>query len=290
MTTSQGRFRRVRTIFLSDLHLGCKYSQAEALLAFLRDQQPDYLYLVGDIIDGWRLKRSWHWTPAFTRIVHEVLDLAAAGTLVRYAPGNHDAFLRHFPVEIGGIEIANEHVHVTADGRRLLVLHGDLFDNVEIRAQWLSVLGSYAYDGLMAVAHAVNRLRRWLKLEPSPLCGNVKRLVKRAVTFVSHFEERLVRHARDNECDGVVCGHVHTPLVTRKGHVAYYNTGDWVENRSALLEYADGSLELVHLPAEGALVCPLPAQATNPAALAGQVPRPAYEELVMPKRRAPLAV
>jgi UDP-2,3-diacylglucosamine pyrophosphatase LpxH len=252
------RQRRVRSVFLSDTHLGCRYAQAESLLDFLLQIQPDYLYLVGDIIDGWRLAKSWHWRPAFTRVLGRLIALGQAGTQVRYAPGNHDAFLRDFLHDFGLLDIADEFVHYTADERRLLVLHGDRFDTVEIRAQWLSVVGAAAYDTLMWSNCQVNRLRRLAGYEPSHFSGWVKRRVKRAVRFVSHFEERLARHGREMHCDGVVCGHVHTPQVANYAGLAYFNTGDWVENRSALIEWNDGSLELVHLPGSGSEVCAVP--------------------------------
>lgn len=256
-----GLRRRVRSVFLSDTHLGCRYSQAESLLAFLNQIEPDYLYLVGDILDGWRLQRRWHWQPTYNRILTRLLALGQAGTQVRYTPGNHDAFLRDFLHDFGFLEIADEFIHYTADERRLLVLHGDRFDNVEIRAQWLSVVGAVAYDSLMWANCQVNRVRGWLGQESVQMAAYVKRRVKRAVTFVSHFEERLARHARESHCDGVVCGHVHTPTVAEQHGLVYFNTGDWVENRSALVEYRDGRLELVHLPASAGEMCAVPERA-----------------------------
>jgi len=250
--------RRVRTVFISDTHLGCRYSQAEPLLAFLSQIEPDYLYLVGDIIDGWRLRKAWHWRPVYNRIVSRLLELAQRGTQLRYTPGNHDAFLREFLSDYGFIDIADEFIHYTADERRLLVLHGDRFDTVEIRAQWLSVLGSFAYDSLMWVDNQINRLRRLAGLETCHFSGYVKRRVKRAVRFVSSFEERLARHGRETHCDAVVCGHVHTPQVATYDGLGYFNTGDWVENRTALVEWNDGSLELVHLPADASEMCLIP--------------------------------
>src|SRR5262245_54676482 len=140
---------RLRSVFVSDLHLGCRYSQAEPLLAFLNSIQPQYLYLVGDIIDGWRLARRWHWRPEFSRTVARLLELGRSGTQVRFTPGNHDAFLREFADDFGFLEIADSFVHEAADGRQFLVLHGDRFDDVELRAQWLSHLGAFAYDALL---------------------------------------------------------------------------------------------------------------------------------------------
>jgi UDP-2,3-diacylglucosamine pyrophosphatase LpxH len=249
---------RVRSVFISDTHLGCRYSQAEPLLNFLNEIEPDQLYLVGDIIDGWRLKSHWHWQGEYTRILSRLIRLGQTGTQVRYTPGNHDAFLREFLHDFGCVEIGDEFVHETADGRYFLVLHGDRFDNVEIRAQWLSVVGSHAYDWLMWADHQINRVRRWLSLERSCFSGWLKRRVKRAMAFVSHFEERLARHSREAECDGIICGHVHTPAVTHWPGLTYFNTGDWVEHRTALIEYDNGAMELVHLPGSPQEICRVP--------------------------------
>jgi UDP-2,3-diacylglucosamine pyrophosphatase LpxH len=270
MKHSQGRpdcvalRNRIRSVFLSDTHLGCRHAQAEPLLDFLNKIEPDYLYLVGDILDGWRLKRRWHWQPAFSGVLSRLIALGQRGTQIRYAPGNHDAFLREFQHDFGFLEIADQFVHYTADERRLLVLHGDRFDNVEIRAQWLSVVGAAAYDALLWTDGLLNRVRCWFGYDAAQLAGYVKRRVKRAVTFVSRFEERLGRHARENHCGGIVCGHVHSPAVTPGPDLTYFNTGDWVENRSALVEYRDGRLELVHLPATASETCRVPAPTSAP--------------------------
>jgi UDP-2,3-diacylglucosamine pyrophosphatase LpxH len=250
---------RVRSIFLSDLHLGCQYSRAGELLTWLEGREPEYLYLVGDIIDGWRLRRKWHWQPEYSQLLRRLMEFAASGTQIRYTPGNHDAFLRPFVSDLGCVEIADEFTHATADGRQFLVLHGDQFDNVELRAQWLSRIGSVAYDSLLFIASGVGRLQQRLGLPVSDVAGNVKRRVKQAVRFVSSYEERLARHARESACDGIICGHVHTPTAARIDGVSYFNTGDWVENRSALIEYSDGCLELQHLAANPADLCPMPA-------------------------------
>lgn len=291
MIARQGR-RRVRSIFVSDLHLGCRYSRASELLAWLERHEPEYLYLVGDIIDGWRLRRKWHWQPEYSQLLRRLMELAANGTQIRYTPGNHDAFLRPFISDFGLVEIADEFTHTTADGRQFLVLHGDQFDNVEIRAQWLSVLGSVAYDALLFCASGVSRLQRLLRLPVSDLAGNVKRQVKQAVRFVSNFEERLARHAREAGCDGIVCGHVHTPTATRLHGVSYFNTGDWVENRSALIEYGDGCLEVQHLPADPAECCAMPVRPAVELDLRAPQLEPRFpgEQLVVHRPRVPAAV
>lgn len=255
----RGPGRQIRSVFLSDTHLGCRWSQAESLLAFLREIEPQYLYLVGDIIDGWRLRRRWHWQPVYSRILARLVELGLSGTQVRYTPGNHDAFVREFAHDYGFLEVADSFLHEGADGRSYLVLHGDRFDTVEIRAQWLSVVGALAYDALMWVNGQVNWIRSLLLLEAWQFSARLKRTVKQAALFVSSFEERLARHAREAECDGVICGHVHTPAETTRHGLAYFNTGDWVEHRCALLEYADGTMELVHLPASDCRIAGTPA-------------------------------
>lgn len=290
MIHCQGRpRRRVRSVFLSDTHLGCHYSQAEALLAFLERHEPEYLYLVGDIVDGWRLRKSWHWTPVYNKILKRLFELGNHGTIVRYTPGNHDNFLRHFLADFGFVHVADQFLHTTTDGDRYLVLHGDQFDNVEIRAQWLSVVGSVAYDSLMWLSNRVDRARRLVGLEPCYLSSSVKRRVKQAVKFVSSFEERLAAAAREHDCQGVICGHVHTPTATRWHGVNYFNTGDWVENRSALMEYTDGSLEVLHLAADPQASTPVKLAPPRETAVSQELRR-LSEQLVISQPRLPVAV
>jgi UDP-2,3-diacylglucosamine pyrophosphatase LpxH len=173
------------------------------------------------------------------------------GSQIRYTPGNHDAFLRSFCQDFGFLEIADELVHRSADNRYYLVTHGDQFDNVELRAQWLSVLGSFGYDLLIWTNRIINRLRRWLRFDACAFSSTVKARVKQAVKFISKFEERLAEHARKHKCDGVICGHIHTPTIAECDGITYCNTGDWVENCSALVEYHNGKMEILHFsPAE----------------------------------------
>jgi len=240
-----GERRRVRSLFISDLHLGSRFAQAEAFLAFLEAYQPEYLYIVGDFLDGWSLQRSWRWQPVNTRILHHLLEWAWAGVTIRYTPGNHDAFLREFLRDFIWVEVADEFIHEAADGRRYVVIHGDQFDDVESKAAWLSKLGSLGYDLLLAVDRSINYVRRRLGRKPWPLSAGVKARVKRIVSFLSGFEERLTEHARQKRCQGVICGHIHTPVITARGEITYGNSGDWVENCSALLEFDDGELRLV---------------------------------------------
>ena len=275
--TSHGRRKRhVRTLFVSDVHLGCKYSQAESFLHFLHSHTPETIYLVGDFIDGWRLKRNWYWSDTNNHVLRHLIELADQGVRLVYTPGNHDEFLRHFHYDFDLVEIVDEIIHTTANGRRFFVTHGDKFDHVERCHKWLSLVGACGYDVLCWSNAVLNRLRAKLKLEARNFSGWAKRRVKRAVQFVSDFEGRLIDHARGLGCDGVICGHIHTPTISPGEDILYCNTGDWVENRSAIVENYDGELELVHWDAETLSISPpaplkLPKPLSNVAAMAEAV-------------------
>jgi len=218
--------KRIRTLFVSDLHLGCRYTHADALLAFLRNHEPEYLYLVGDVVDGWRLRRSWYWNDTYTYLFKRIIDLMRNGTQVFYTPGNHDEFLRDFVSNFGSVQLADEFVHTTADDRRLLVMHGDQFDTVVRHARWVSHLGDAGYNVLLGINVVFNALRRKLGFGYWSLSSYIKRRVKRATNFIANFEEVVTRHAAQRGCHGVVCGHIHTPAMTEVNNVTYYNTGD----------------------------------------------------------------
>ncbi len=237
---------RFRTVWISDTHLGTSGCNAELLLDFLKSIQPETLYLVGDIIDGWRLKRGWYWPPRHNDIVRRVLKLANKGTRVVYVPGNHDEVLRDYGgLSFGGVEVVPEAIHVTADGRRLLVLHGDEFDGVVLYARWLAFLGDYAYAALLHLNVGFNRVRRRFGLPYWSLSAHIKKKVKNAVSFISRFEEAVAHAARERGVDGVVCGHIHSAEIREFGGVTYYNDGDWVESCTALVEHANGQMEIV---------------------------------------------
>lgn len=239
--------RRYRTIWISDIHLGTRGCAAEMLLDFLDSTDSDTLYLVGDIIDGWRLKKSWYWPPRHNDIVRRFLKRAKRGTKVVYIPGNHDEAFRQFAgLNFGGVEIRRRALHVTADGRRLLVMHGDEFDAVVLYARWLAFLGDKAYELMMSLNVAVNFVRRKLGLPYWSLSKHAKHKVKNAVEFISRFEEAVARAAADRKLDGVVCGHIHTAEMRMFGDIAYYNDGDWVEGCTALVEHFDGRMEILH--------------------------------------------
>ncbi|ETX30259.1 UDP-2,3-diacylglucosamine diphosphatase [Roseivivax isoporae] len=237
---------KVRTIFLSDVHLGTRGCQAEMLLDFLTRHESDRLYLVGDIIDGWKLGRGWFWKGPQNDVIEAVLAKARAGCKVIYIPGNHDEALRHYPgTHFGGIEVRHETCHVTADGRRLLVTHGDQFDSIVVNARWLAHLGDRAYDAALWCNTRLNRLRRLWGGQYWSLSNWAKQQVKQAVNFISEYEKVLTAEARRGGYDGVVCGHIHAAAMRRIGDLDYVNTGDWVESCTAVVEHPDGRLQLI---------------------------------------------
>lgn len=236
----------VRTVFISDVHLGTPGCQAEALLHFLRSVQCERLYLVGDIVDGWQLRRSWYWPQAHNDVVQKLLRKARKGTRVIFVPGNHDEFARRYVDHtFGGIEVAEDCVHETADGRRLWVTHGDLFDGVIQCARWLAYVGDTLYEFTLKLNRYLNSLRARLGLPYWSLSRYLKFKVKRAVSYVSDFEAAVAREARRRGVDGVVCGHIHHAELREIDGILYANDGDWVESLTALVEHHDGRLEIV---------------------------------------------
>jgi len=235
-----------RTLFISDVHLGSRSAKADLLVDFLRVHDAETIYLVGDIIDGWRLRRSWHWPQSHNDVVQKLLRKARKGAKVIYIAGNHDEFLRDFQgTHFGGIEVVDRVVHVCADGKRLLVIHGDQFDSVIRNARWLAVFGDHAYDLAVFINRQVSRARRLLGLPYWSFSAWAKIRVKQAVNFISRFEHLLAEEARREGTDGVVCGHIHHPSLTRIDGVDYINTGDWVEHCTAVGEHHDGRLEMI---------------------------------------------
>ncbi|MGC1272001.1 MAG: UDP-2,3-diacylglucosamine diphosphatase [Croceibacterium sp.] len=239
--------RKYRTIWISDVHLGTKGCNAEMLIDFLDSCDSETMYLVGDIIDGWRLKRKFYWPAAHNDIVWRILKRARRGTRIVYIPGNHDEMLRQFTgLNFGGVEIRRAAFHETADGRRLLVLHGDEFDGVMLAHRWLAFVGDAAYELLMGISQRVNAVRRWFGLPYWSLSKMAKKKVKNAVEFIYKFEEVVTRAAAQRKVDGVVCGHIHTGEMRSFDGVEYYNDGDWVEGCTALVEHFDGRMEILH--------------------------------------------
>ena len=236
----------VRALFLSDVHLGTKGCQPELLLDLLKRCEADTIYLVGDIVDGWRLKAGWYWPQLHNDVVQKLLRKVRKGTRLIYVPGNHDEFLRDYVgSSFGGIEVVEEALHVTADGRRVHVLHGDKFDVVIAHARWLAHLGDSAYDFAIWLNIHISRVRRRLGLPYWSFSAWSKQKVKKAVSFIGAFEEAVAAEARRNGADAVICGHIHHPAMKRIDGVLYVNTGDWVESCSAVVEHHDGRLELL---------------------------------------------
>ena len=237
---------RVRTAWISDLHLGTPGCQAVALLDFLRHVECETLFLVGDIIDGWQLRRQWYWPQAHNDVVQKLLRKARKGTRVIFVPGNHDEFARKYlDHNFGGIDVVEDYVHETADGRRLWVTHGDHFDGIIQCAKWLAYVGDWAYELTLRINHHFNSLRGRLGLPYWSLSKFLKLKVKRAVSYVSDFEAAVAREARHRGLQGVVCGHIHHAEMRTIEGVLYCNDGDWVESLTALVEHGDGRLEIV---------------------------------------------
>ncbi len=237
---------RVRSAWISDLHLGTPGCQAAALLDFLRHLECDTLFLVGDIIDGWQLRRSWHWPQAHNDVVQKLLRKARKGVRVILVPGNHDEFARRYVGHtFGGVEVVDEWLHRTADGRLLWVTHGDLFDGVIQCARWLALVGDTLYSFTLRLNRSLNSLRARLGLPYWSLSRFLKHKVRRAVSYVADFEAAVANEARRRGVDGVVCGHIHRAELREIGGILYANDGDWVESLTALVEHADGRLEVI---------------------------------------------
>ena len=237
---------RHRAIWISDVHLGTAGCKADFLLDFLKWNESDTLYLVGDIIDGWQLKKGWTWSQSHNDVVQKILRKARKGTRVIYVPGNHDEFARGYVEHaFGGIEVVYEAVHVTADGRRLLVTHGDLFDGVIRHAKWLAHLGDTLYTLVLALNHWFNRVRARLGFGYWSLSQYLKHKVKNAVGFIADYEHALINEARRRGFDGVVCGHIHKAEIRMIDGLLYCNDGDWVESLTALVEDHAGRLAIV---------------------------------------------
>ena len=242
-----------RTVWISDTHLGLKETRAEFLLDFLRHTRCDRLYLVGDIIDVWKMRSGLYWPAINNEIFRTIMRMAREGAEVIYVPGNHDEVFRDYlELFFGGVRIAGEVEHVSADGKRYLVLHGDEFDYVVMHNKWLAHIGSGAYDLLLWVNRWFNFVRRKMGLKYWSLSAYLKNKVKEAVKYIGNYEEAVVRAARERNMDGVICGHIHQAALTRFQEITYANCGDWVESCTALAERADGSIQLIHWAEESA--------------------------------------
>jgi UDP-2,3-diacylglucosamine pyrophosphatase LpxH len=256
--------RRYRTLFISDVHLGTRGCQAEALLDFLKQHDADTIYLIGDIVDGWRLRSGWYWPQSHNDVVQKLLRRARKGTRIVYLPGNHDEFLRGFyGRHFGGIEVCETAIHEAADGRRYLVIHGDVFDVVIRHARWLAFLGDWAYTIALALSVQINAVRRLFGFTYWSLSAWAKHKVKNAVSFIGRYEETLSFETRKQGVDGVICGHIHSAARRDFDGFSYINTGDWVESCTAAVEHADGRIEIVWWSLNGRPKLPAPV-ATGP--------------------------
>jgi UDP-2,3-diacylglucosamine pyrophosphatase LpxH len=248
--------RRFRTLFISDVHLGTRGCQAELFLNFLRDHDADTIYLVGDIVDGWRMRSSWYWPQAHNDVVQKLLRKARKGTRIVYIPGNHDEFLRdYYGTHFGGIEVIETAIHEAADGQKFLVIHGDVFDVIVRNARWLAYFGDWAYDLAIFANRYFNWFRRKLGFPYWSLSKWAKHKVKNAVNFIGEFEQAVALEARKQNVEGVICGHIHHATIHDLYGTRYMNCGDWVESCTALAEHYDGTFELLTgiIPEPGSL-------------------------------------
>jgi UDP-2,3-diacylglucosamine pyrophosphatase LpxH len=267
-----GQFRsdtvRYRTVWISDLHLGARGSSAEKLIDFLKSFECDKLYVVGDFIDLWQLRKHRYWPQSHNDVIQKILGKARRGTAVIYIPGNHDDFIVNFFGTYGNIRVAENDVHLTATGKRLLILHGHEFDSVTQHAKWLAIVGDVGYNMLLKINYLLNVFRRLFGFGYWSLSAYVKRKVKNAVNVISDFEDMVAKYAQMHNASGIVCGHIHTPSVREIRGIQYYNCGDWVESCTALVEYPDGVLELVYQKAkEGDMAISAPTIIAQPVSL-----------------------
>ncbi|MHA1134008.1 MAG: UDP-2,3-diacylglucosamine diphosphatase [Alphaproteobacteria bacterium] len=239
--------RRYRALFISDIHLGTKACQAEAFLDFLRYHDAPRFYLVGDIVDFWRIRRGVYWPQAHNDVLQKLLRKVRKGTELVYIPGNHDEAMREYcGSQFGGIAIERQTIHTGADGRRYLIMHGDEFDVVVRYAKWLAFLGDWSYTAALWFNTHLNAVRRWFGMPYWSLSAYLKHKVKRAVNYIGEFEQALSQEARRNGAQGVLCGHIHHAAMRQVGDVVYINTGDWVESCTAVGETEEGVFEIIH--------------------------------------------
>jgi UDP-2,3-diacylglucosamine pyrophosphatase LpxH len=242
---------RVRSVWISDVHLGFKGCQADKLLDFLHSVETDYLFLVGDIIDFWSIRKSPYWPQSHTNVIRSILGKAKHNTKVIYVPGNHDEQMRDCVGHVfGNLEIHQDYVHTTADGKKLLIMHGDEFDVIVKHSRLLANLGSWAYEKLLSLNHVVNRFRNLFNMSYWSLAAFLKHKVKNAVSYIGSFEEALAQFAQERGVDGVVCGHIHHAEIRDIDGVLYCNDGDWVESCTAMFEHPNGELEMVYWTAQ----------------------------------------
>lgn len=238
-----------KTIFLSDIHLGSRGCQAHALIQFLRENDADEIYLIGDIIDGWRMRKGVYWPQSHSDVIREILKKAHNGTEIHYIIGNHDEFLRKWlmwDLRFGRVHMVNQQTHVGVNGRQYLVIHGDMFDlTMRKELKWIMHIGDFAYNVLLALNTRLNRIRCKLGLPYWSLSNYLKQRTKRALNFMSSYEENLASYVRRKNFDGIICGHIHNAKIEMMDGIEYMNTGDWVESCTAIIEHETGEFELI---------------------------------------------
>ena len=247
MTDADPGARRVRALFLSDIHLGTRACRADELLAFLKAYDAEYIYLIGDIVDFWAMSRGIYWPGLHNTVVQKILKKARHHVRVFLIPGNHDEALRDYiGSSFGDIDLVHDHIHTAADGKRYLLLHGDEYDQVTTYHRWVSILGDVSYHVLIHVNRILSLMRRKLGVSGHwSLADYAKRNVLQAVSFISDFEHAVVRNVKHLGLSGVICGHIHTPAIKSIDGVTYINCGDWVDSCTAVVEHEDGRMELV---------------------------------------------
>lgn len=243
----------IKTLWISDVHLGSAHANTQDLLEFLdkvKDESPpEKIYIVGDFIDGWKLKRNWYWTDQSSLVIRKILGFLKKQTNIYIVAGNHDEFLRDFIedfklFDFGSIHLGNEFIHESVNGKKYLVVHGDMFDMVAQYAKWLCWLGDLSYEIMLSMNYYINKFRKSFKLKKWSLAKVIKKNVKKAVNYISDFENCLTAYAKEKDCEGCICGHIHTADLKAKDDFVYANTGDWVESCTAIYEDSLGNLHL----------------------------------------------
>jgi UDP-2,3-diacylglucosamine pyrophosphatase LpxH len=239
-----------KTIWISDIHLGADACKADKLCAFLKQNNCDNLYLVGDIIDGWKLERKWNWPQEHSNVIRRILTKAKRDTKIFYVIGNHDEFLRSWlseNVSIGEIHFSNHYDYTDLKGRKWLITHGDQFDQVVRHWKFISILGDMAYNFLLSCNNILYYIRSFFGFNYWSLSKYIKNKTKQAINFIYKFEENLANYAEKKKYHGIICGHIHTPAIKKIGNIIYMNDGDWVETCSAIVETIDGKFQLLLL-------------------------------------------
>jgi UDP-2,3-diacylglucosamine pyrophosphatase LpxH len=235
-----------RSVFISDIHLGTKMSQADKLLDFLKTFECEKIYLVGDIIDCWAMSKKKVWSQYHSDVVQKLLRKARKGTEIVYIPGNHDDLMREYcDAEFGNIMLVSDCIHIGVDGKLYLITHGDQFDIVMQNAKWLAHLGSWAYDVSIDIGRWVNKVRTWLNLPQWSLSSYLKHSVKESVKFIGNYEKTLSSYVKSKNLNGIICGHIHHANIRDIDGITYMNCGDWVESCTALVEHHDGTFEII---------------------------------------------